>query len=587
MLFGFRPSRAAWGIILFVFAASCSAIQDVNLPSGDEEIIPIQTDLLPSDRQIAWNGAGVYAEGVKGIPDYPVGVNARNAPFNAAGDGVTDDTSAIRKAIKACPAGQAVLLPEGTYRISGTLSISKGIVVRGEGPDKTRIIQYASDHIFQIKGSGASSVSDLASGYTKDSDTVVIAGLGSFRPGDIVSVDQLNDPALVNPTGVGGLCRWCGRYNVRGTRALGETKMVKSVSGGTVTFVHPLYYTYKAQFKPQIVRLSSNPVVNAGIEDLSMEAAAGTTSGHSVFMANCAYCWVRRVESADTSKKHVELQSGAYGNEVRDSYFHDAKYFTSDRGYGINISLGSSANLIENNILYHLHYAVALEAGGSGNVIGYNFVERTEHYEADWFIQAMGTHGAHTYMNLWEGNVAGMIDFDNYWGSGSHQVVLRNHLTRENPGTPVTNNIIAAVVDASNYYDSFIGNILGTPGCAGKVEPKPYPDISLPVIWKVGYNCCSATGYPSDAKTAKTLVRHGNYDYISGQIAWDPKIADHDLPDSLYLPSKPSWFGGLAWPPFAPESPDFDAARINKIPAQVLFETGPKAGLPFRPERNE
>jgi hypothetical protein len=460
-------------------------------------------------------------------------------------------------------------------------------VVRGEGPDKTRIIQYASEHIFRIMGLRSGSVSDLARGYTKDSDTVVVTGLGSFRPGDVVSVDELNDPDLVNSTGVGGTCRWCGRYDVGGTRALGETKLVKSVSGRSVTFVHPLYFTYKAELRPQIVRLSSSPVLNAGIEDLCMEAAEGTNSGHSVFMANCAYCWVKGVESANTSKKHVELQSGAYGNEVRDSYFHGARYFTSDRGYGINISLGSSANLVENNILYHLHYGIALEAGGSGNVIGYNYVERTEHYESDWYIQAMGTHGAHTYMNLWEGNVAGMIDFDNYWGSGSHQVVLRNHLTRENPGTPVVNNIAAAIVDASNYYDSFLGNILGTPGCPGQVEAVPYRSIADPVIWKVGYNCCSAKGYPSDAKTGRTLIRHGNYDYITKGLTWDPNISGRTLPDSLYLPSKPAWFGNLAWPPFAPESPDFDPGNLNKIPAQVLFETGPKLRLPFKPGRVE
>jgi PKD repeat protein len=538
---------------------------------------------ISEDRLIDWSEAGVFANGVKGIPDYPVAVNAKNAPYNATGDGTTDDTAAIKSAIAACPAGSAVLLPQGTYRLSGTLTINKGMVVRGEGPDKTKLIQSASGHIFRISGSGASAVTDVASGFTKGSDTITVANAGSFKAGDIVDIDELNDPSLVNPTGV-GTCTWCGRYGASGGRAMGETKLIRSISGNTITFTRSLHFTYKAEFSPQLVRLSGSPVRNAGIELLDMEFNPGTSDGHCVFMSNAAYCWIKGVESSNPPKKHVELQSGAYSCEVRDSYFHDAQYFTSDRGYGINISLMSSDNLVENNILYHLHYAVALEASGAGNVIAYNYQERTSHYQADWFIQSMGTHGAQTYMNLWEGNVAGMIDFDDYWGSGSHQMVIRNHFTRQNPGENVSSNIIAAIVDAQNYYDTFIGNILGTPGCAGVVEQNPYrSSYNNPVIWKIGYRCCSATGTPSDPVTAQTLIRHGNFDYVTNAITWDSSIADHTIPDSLYLPAKPAWFGALTWPPFTPDRAGFNPSNLNKLPAQVHYETGPKVGQPFNP----
>ncbi len=568
-----------------VYTVSLTAGFSAGSKSTNRTIgIGVTSGIFPDDRVIDWSSAGVFAGGVKGIPVYPVGVNAKNAPYNAKGDGVTDDTTAIKSAIAACPAGQAVLLPQGTYRISGTLSISKGIAVRGEGPDLTKIMQYGSVNTFRIEGSSSSSVTDVVSGITKGSDTVAVANAGSFRVGDVVSIDELNDPSFVTATGVGGPCTWCGRYGTNGGRAMGELKMVKAISGNSITFVHPLYFTYRTEFLPQLVRVAGSPVINAGVENLYMEAAAGTTDGESVFMANCAYCWVKGVESNNTPKKHVEIQSGAYSNEVRDSYFHDAKSFTSDRGYGVNIDLGSSDNLIENNILYHLHYAVALEAGGAGNVIAYNYQERTEHYELSWFVQSMGTHGAQTYMNLWEGNVAGMIDFDNYWGSGSNQVVLRNHLTRQDPGTPVTDNICAAIVDANNYNDSFVGNILGTLGCGGAVEQIPYrSSYNNPVIWKIGYNCCSATGNPSDPISAQTLTRHGNFDYVTNGITWDPNIVDHAIPDSLYLSGKPVWFGSLTWPPFAPEQPGFDPNNLNKIPAQVCYESGPKVGLPFKP----
>lgn len=51
----------------------------------------------------------------EGIPQYPV---FKNPPYNAKGDGKTDDTEAIQKAINACPLGKAMLLPAGTYRLT-------------------------------------------------------------------------------------------------------------------------------------------------------------------------------------------------------------------------------------------------------------------------------------------------------------------------------------------------------------------------------------------------------------------------------------------------------------------------------------
>jgi hypothetical protein len=57
---------------------------------------------------------------------------------------------------------------------------------------------------------------------------------------------------------------------------------------------------------------------------------------------------------------------------------------------------------------------------------------------------------------------------------------------------------------------------------------------------------------------------------------------DHNLPASLYLSAKPSWWGNLAWPPFGPDI----SPMTNKIPAQVRYEGGsvPNAsphGVPY------
>jgi hypothetical protein len=69
-------------------------------------------------------------------------VNVRQAPFGAAGDGKTDDTAAIRRAIDSVEGeGGVVYLPDGNYRISGVLFVhGNGTVVRGESQARTRLL---------------------------------------------------------------------------------------------------------------------------------------------------------------------------------------------------------------------------------------------------------------------------------------------------------------------------------------------------------------------------------------------------------------------------------------------------------------
>jgi hypothetical protein len=59
---------------------------------------------------------------------------------------------------------------------------------------------------------------------------------------------------------------------------------------------------------------------------------------------------------------------------------------------------------------------------------------------------------------------------------------------------------------------------------------------------------------------------HGNYDYITdGVYRWDD--ADHVLPSSLFYASKPSWFGGVAWPAIGPDV----TGQAVQIPAEYRY----------------
>jgi len=119
-----------------------------------------------------------------------------------------------------------------------------------------------------------------------------------------------------------------------------------------------------------------------------------------------------------------------------------------------------------------------------------------------------------------------------------------------------------------------VGSVLGTPGKSNRYEVLPgqaYDDWSERAIWVLGVG----SGV-DDPKVAATLLRHGNFDYVTNSVVWDPKISNHDLPDSLYLSKMPEWWcRETPWPPIGPDVNGY----YNDIPAKRRLE-----GLPCTKE---
>jgi PKD repeat protein len=542
----------SYEVVLTILSASESSSKSLTISIGQSGSMYD----LPADRTVDWSLAGVWHGGVKGIPTYPISRNVREAPYNAYGDGTHDDTAAIQSAINSCPAGGAVYLPTGTYKVS-SLRLRSGVAIRGDGAPATKIVSTSNGDMIAVSGNlqlGPST--NVTAGSTKGSSSLVVSNATSFPVGSLVVVDQLNDPALTSSNGGEGNCSWCSRDN--GARSLGEIAVITAKSGNTLTLSHPLLYGYDKT--PQIYLFSQAPIVNAGVENLTVRpASSGQSDACGVDMIVAYGCWVRNVEFDSIPRKSVWVQAST-GCEVRRSYFHDATQLDSDRGYAISTQSQASLCLYEDNIFYNMHANIAFgSGGGAGNVAAYNYGHNCIHYQTYWFIHCFATHGAHTYMNLWEGNVMPKIGFDNIWGSGSHQVVFRNQVRDSNPGVSVTTNLAGIQIAPYNRYDSFVGNVLGYPGYTGTYD---YSSDNRYCLWQIDR---------SDALVASTLIRHGNYDYVNLETKWDPGSSNHTLVDSLYLTSKPAWFGSAVWPPIGPDV----AGYVQKIPAQIRFEAGP------------
>jgi PKD repeat protein len=372
---------------------------------------------------------------------------------------------------------------------------------------------------------------------------------------------------------------------------------VLSVSGNTVTIKTPMYWTYQSSLSPQAMSYQAT-CQYAGLENLTLYA---NQTGYTAmfFMSGSKYCWVKNIEDNYCDGDHGELIY-TYRCEVRDSYFHDAyNHNSGTTDSDLMLDGKSSGDLVENNIFYRMHTSILIRCGSSGNVIAYNYSGGNFHQPAPTFmIQDMnGNHGAHPMFNLFEGNICNEFQPDSYWGSSSHCTALRNWFMGDaiicqpltgrgawqtNTATHATQALNAVNLNYGESYYNLVGNIVGCAYGASHdtyqvVAPANRSYTTTLYLYAFGYSDSSDNG--SDAKDSTlpytTLLRHGDYDFANGAQTWSPSIADHTIPNSYYLSSKPAFFGNMTWPPFDPANGANVA--MNNLPAGYRFNTGTNA----------
>ena len=496
-------------------------------------------------RVINWSLAGI-----------PGGIPNRTTIYTTLASG--SSASQINTAISNCPTNQVVALAAGTFNISSTITMKSGVTLRGAGPGVTTINSTFNGNLITCYGSlDQVGAVGITAGNTKGSQTITLSNSSTFAAGHLVVVDELNDSSFVTTDGGEGPCTWCSRDD--GARTLGECHIVSSKSGNDITLSNPLAYGYS--HTPQAFIWSMSPIVDAGIENLTLHAnSTSYTDAIGIDMICAARCWAYKVEFSGLPKKGIWMEACTMIESKR-CYQHDPGNWGADHGYAISSQYQSSYSKFEDNIFVAMHAHIAFgSGGGTGNVAAYNYGHNCKHESANWFIHCYATHGAHTYMNLWEGNVMPKIGFDAIWGSGSHQLILRNNIRDANPGIAVNTNLAGIQMAAYQTNDSFVGNVLGYVGYGGTYD---YVSDGAYCLWQF------MSGTPPG------LIRHGNYDYATLTTKWEESISGHGIPNSMYLASKPSWFGSLAWPPFGPDISGY----INDIPAKRRWDNYQSSGV--------
>lgn len=520
---------------------------------------------IPANRAITWTGN----VGVKG--DIP----ARSTVYTTLKPSGGDDAAAIKSAIANCPAGQVVQLSAGTFKVSSPIMVKSNVTLRGNGMGSTIIKGMTGMSGNTVAGIGARpSVGGgiaLTGGLSKGSTTITTATAHGWTPGTMILIDQLNngsdDPPVTN-VGNNGSCTWCGRAS--GTRSLGQTAKVVAVpSPTTATLEIPLYWSYDASLSPQAVKLGGMTTM-AGIEKLtvdnSLSGSSAQKSSGTLVLLGTSNCWVKDTEVIGAYEAILLVNYGSYRNTIRGNKLHEGfpttagdgtASFATSRAYGINAQMYSSANLFENNQIYHLSTGLITAGPFSGNVFAYNYITSLYLNALNFNPYAISFHGSHAFMNLIEGNyIDSRVASDFVWGTKSHNTFFRNKIA-------LAPNRTGGAWDVDLQYQSRYYNVIGN--VLGRSTESLYTlealNAATSAIYRLGYNGDgdnSASG--NDINVGNTVVRHGNWDTYSNAVTWN-RTDDQVLPQSLYLSAKPVWWGGLQWPCIGPDvSPKYPSA---------------------------
>lgn len=491
-----------------------------------------------------------------------------------------------------------MFVPAGRYRIDAPLTIiNSAISLRGAGAATSFIV--SSWIAVRIGGLGPwpppknnpSYVMAVSAGATRGSQTVTVASTADIPVGRMVMISETDDPSLV----------WtknavAGRYRA-------SLHMVEAKTATSVTFRPALPITYA--YAPQLARMPDLTQM-AGVENIAFVGSGGNPTNF-IQVESAWNVWVTGSEFSGMPSKTMMIMFSGHV-EVRRNYVHDQTNGGSN-SEAIDLLTDISWSAIVDNICVAGGFpqitigdggANPNYGGGFGNVIAYNYA--VDAYYTDpptspahgmMAADISTNHSPHAQFTLVEGNYMGKFASDGYHGSGSHTVLFRNVITARNRWTNATDRI-AVQIDRRNLFYSVVGNVLGQVGRPATYEylnASISNDVDNTTIYRLGFPdignqsfsgtfpptaLANSDGGPRDLYALRTTTTYGttliegNWNAFINRQDWS--AAPAALPASLFLTSKPAWFGNLAWPPVNPASPVTDNPAI--IPAGYRYIYG-------------
>lgn len=504
---------------------------------------------LPADHRIEWD-AGVRG----GIPTVKV---AQTAELPKGGK---DASAALQKAIDSIKAPVAILIPEGEYTLKKKVLLRSGVVLRGAGVEKTKLVfdvrtftlkdyiankaKYNADvknfginepnkGALRIAGTmlpqnARKVASDLKAGAT----TIPLESTGGLKAGQTIWLFQDNDGSRM---GYGQ--NFDAVKKDWGLRSFGQVLSIKKVGAKAIEVDAPLHIRFDKKFDPRVMPMKA--IENVGLESLTL-TRRDKSFENLVDITFGVNCWIKDVEFSYVRRVHLSIARSRFIT-VTGNYLHHAWFYGGGgSGYGVILKDNASDCLIENNVFHTLRHAMMVKQGANGNVFAYNYsiVNQNQHRYGNMnrgYADISG-HGHFPNWNLFEGNDVQIIGEDAYWGtSGPGQTYFRNRIRK----------------NAKQFTQPHAGLFVGN-SCMGHMK--------VPGHFLKGANL-----------NGKNFVA-------------DQMTEGQSLPASLYYPKKPGfWPETTPWPVIGADVDVLNMKSLGQLPAQDRYEQKllPRPGTTF------
>jgi hypothetical protein len=299
--------------------------------------------------------------------------------FGATGNGSTDDTAAIKKAIAALPAtGGTIYFPCGTYAVSSKLTINiSSTTVTGPSSDcvTLKAIGAASFSILDVRGPGEGARANLVADATGNTFRVPPGALAHMRAGQ-------GRYALISDTPV--------ESNGPGSPAMANRQVVKitQVQGDSATVEGGFSYPFSL-VSPHPQQHGGNPFAvivdmntNISVAHLAFDGRANSGSGTgALLMANVVDSTAAYLRATNFLKKAPTfLFTTGYNNSV-----HDIVCSQCGNEGGEAVWNASQSHLTESN--------VTITQSPSQRVISWSLREVHWSVVSDIYVDAKGAFG--------------------------------------------------------------------------------------------------------------------------------------------------------------------------------------------------
>ena len=311
----------------------------------------------------------------------------------------------------------------------------------------------------------------------------------------------------------------------------------------------------------------------------------------NVLFQDAAYSWAKNVESQLWLNGGFQV-IGSFRIQLEGVWSHNAVWpVPGGAGYAIDINRASSEVLVEDSITDQANKVMVIRSAGAGSVVAYNYFDDGYIEGQEWW-QEIGINGSHatgSHHTLFEGNWGFNMDSDNTHGAAIYHTFFRNYASGYRSRFTSLDGVVSDDINnlpggnaptrgagpmAYSYWDSFIGNVLGTAGHTRGWTYNTTFGSGYAGIYMLGWN--DEPPYNSDPNVASNTLVDGNFDYLTNAVTWASTDTAHILPDSLYLTQEPAFFGagsGYTWPWVNP----LGSPQLSTLPAKARYD----AGTPF------